>query len=56
MFSAVNMSEMILKEKENRTFLRLLSSPVSAKMYVLSNVAVNIVIMLVQIIVTLVVM
>ncbi|RKN75793.1 ABC transporter permease [Paenibacillus ginsengarvi] len=56
MFSAVNMSEMILKEKENLTFLRLLSSPLSAKMYVLSNVVVNIVIMLVQIIVTLIVM
>lgn len=56
MFSAVNMSEMILKEKENRTFLRLLSSPVSARKYVLSNVVVNVIIMLVQIVATLVVM
>ncbi|WP_211745621.1 ABC transporter permease [Paenibacillus sp. Marseille-Q4541] len=56
MFSAVNMSEMILKEKENRTFLRLLSSPVSARTYVLSNVVVNGMIMLLQIVITLVVM
>ncbi|MBN3522681.1 ABC transporter permease [Paenibacillus apiarius] len=56
MSSAVNMSEMILKEKENRTFLRLLSSPVSARTYVLANMVVNAVIMLLQIGVTLIVM
>lgn len=56
MYSAVSMSEMILKEKENRTFLRLLSAPVSARSYVLSNVAVNVVVMLLQITVTLIVM
>ncbi|BFH11583.1 ABC transporter permease [Paenibacillus melissococcoides] len=56
MYSAVSMSEMILKEKENRTFLRLLSGPVSARTYVISNVAVNVVIMLLQITVTLIVM
>ncbi|GAA3411297.1 ABC transporter permease [Paenibacillus hodogayensis] len=53
MFSAVNMSEIILKDKENRTFLRLLSSPVSAKKYVLSNVVANAVVLLLQIVVTL---
>lgn len=53
MFSAVNMTEIILKEKENRTFLRLLSSPMSARAYVLSNVIVNLIIMLLQIVVTL---
>jgi ABC-2 type transport system permease protein len=52
MFSAVNLSELILKEKENRTFLRLLSSPVSARTYVLSNVIVNIIIMFMQILLT----
>lgn len=56
MFSATNMSELILKEKENRTFLRLLSSPVSARKYVFSNVAVNMLALLVQIAVTLFVM
>jgi len=53
MFSSVNMSEMILREKENRTFLRLLSSPVTAKSYVAANVAVNIVAMVCQIALTL---
>ncbi|MGK5511333.1 ABC transporter permease [Brevibacillus formosus] len=56
MFSAVNMSEIILKEKENRTFLRLLSSPMSARSYVFSNIIVSIIILLLQIIVTLLVM
>nr|WP_254639669.1 ABC transporter permease [Cohnella sp. GbtcB17] len=53
MFSSVNMSEMILREKENRTFLRLLSSPVTARSYVAANVAVNIVAMIGQIALTL---
>ncbi|MCD9022415.1 ABC transporter permease [Cohnella silvisoli] len=53
MFSSVNLTELILKEKENRTFLRLLSSPVSARTYVLSNVIVNILILLIQIVLTL---
>jgi len=56
MFSAVNLSELILKEKENRTYLRLLSSPVSARSYVLSNVLVNVFIVLLQITVTLLMM
>ncbi|NRS49738.1 ABC transporter permease [Brevibacillus sp. HB2.2] len=56
MLSAVNMSEIILKEKENRTFLRLLSSPMSARSYVFSNIIVNMFILLLQIIVTLLVM
>ncbi|GAB1531830.1 MULTISPECIES: ABC transporter permease [Brevibacillus] len=56
MLSAVNMSEIILKEKENRTFLRLLSSPMSARSYVFSNIIVNLFILLLQIIVTLLVM
>ncbi|TVX96844.1 ABC transporter permease [Cohnella terricola] len=52
MFSAVNLTELILREKENRTFNRLLSSPLSARSYVLSNVAVNIIILLLQIVLT----
>ncbi|ASJ57222.1 ABC transporter permease [Brevibacillus formosus] len=56
MFSAVDMSEIILKEKGNRTFLRLLSSPMSARSYVFSNIIVSIFILLLQIIVTLLVM
>lgn len=53
MFSAVNLTEMILREKENRTFLRLLSSPATAKSYVIANVAVNFIVMLCQIVMTL---
>ncbi|MDC2865841.1 ABC transporter permease [Bacillus sp. BP-3] len=52
LFSAVNFSELILKEKENRTYFRLLSTPIDGRKYILSNVAVNMVIMMVQIIVT----
>ncbi|WP_243521511.1 ABC transporter permease [Bacillus pseudomycoides] len=52
LFSAVNFSERILKEKENRTYFRLLSTPIDGEKYILSNVAVNMVIMMVQIIVT----
>ncbi|CAI8745914.1 MULTISPECIES: ABC transporter permease [Bacillus] len=52
LFSAVNFSERILREKENRTYFRLLSTPIDGKKYILSNVAVNMVIMMVQIIVT----
>ncbi|MBB6675016.1 ABC transporter permease [Cohnella nanjingensis] len=53
MFSSVNLTELILKEKENRTFLRLLSSPVSARTYVLSNVLVNLFVIVIQIVATL---
>ncbi|ENQ3079323.1 ABC transporter permease [Bacillus sp. WLY-B-L8] len=52
LFSAVNFSGLILKEKENRTYFRLLSTPIDGRKYILSNVAVNMVVMLVQIIVT----
>jgi len=52
MFSAVNLTELILREKENRTFYRLLSSPLSARSYVISNVTVNMIILLLQIVLT----
>lgn len=54
LFSAVNLSEMILREKERRTYYRLLSSPIHAKQYVTSNVIVNLLVMTAQIVVTLV--
>jgi ABC-2 type transport system permease protein len=53
MTSAINLSELILKNRENRTYFRVLSSPVSARTYVLSNIIVNLCIMLAQIVVTL---
>jgi ABC-type multidrug transport system, permease component len=56
LFSAVNMSNLILKERENRTFLRLLSSPLSARGFVLGNVLVTFIIQALQIVVTLLVL
>ncbi|MEK4062535.1 MULTISPECIES: ABC transporter permease [Paenibacillus] len=56
MTSAVNLSELILKNRENRTYFRILSSPVHARTYVLSNIIVNLLIMIAQIAVTLFVM
>lgn len=56
MFSAVNLSAFMIKEKEDRTYFRVLASPVSAKAYVMSNVAVNMLVLLVQMAIMLVVM
>ncbi|MFF2890820.1 ABC transporter permease [Paenibacillus sp. NPDC057967] len=56
MFSAVHLSAFMIKEKENRTYFRVLASPVSAKAYVTSNVAVNMLVLLVQMAIMLVVM
>lgn len=56
LMSAGNMSEIIIKERENRTYFRLLSSPIDAKKYVFSNIVVNMMVMFVQILITLFVM
>lgn len=56
LFSAATLSGIILKEKENRTYFRLLAAPVTARAYVLSNLIVNFAVMLLQIAVTLLVM
>ncbi|GAA0366825.1 ABC transporter permease [Bacillus horti] len=56
LFSAGTLSGMILKEKENRTYFRLLASPVTSRAYVLSNMIVNLAVMTLQIALTLVVM
>ncbi|GGD76008.1 ABC transporter permease [Paenibacillus nasutitermitis] len=56
LFSAVSLSGIIVKEKENRTYFRLLSAPITARTYVMSNVIVNFVMMMIQIAVTLLVM
>lgn len=53
MTSAVNLSELILVNRENRTYFRILSSPISARTYVISNILVNLCVMFVQIIVAL---
>ncbi|MDQ0062582.1 ABC transporter permease [Paenibacillus harenae] len=56
LFSAVNLSSMILKEKENRTLFRLFAAPITGRAYVGANVIVNVFVMLIQIVVTLAVM
>ncbi|WP_410767984.1 ABC transporter permease [Fontibacillus sp. BL9] len=53
MMSSVNLTELILKHREDRTFFRIISSPVSSKAYAVSNIIVNMIVMLLQIIVTL---
>lgn len=54
--SAGGLSELILKEKENRTYFRIMSTPIDGKKYVLANVIVNMIIMTIQVVVTLTVM
>lgn len=56
LMSAGNMSEIILSEKENRTYFRLLSTPINARTYILSNVIVNMIVMTIQILITLTIM
>ncbi|MED3330438.1 ABC transporter permease [Bacillus thuringiensis] len=54
LFSAANLSGYILKEKEkeNRTYFRLLSTPIDGKKFILSNVGVNMLLLTVQILIT----
>ena len=54
MMSAANLAEIILAEKENRTYFRLLSTPITAGKYIFSNVLVNMMVMLVQVLITLI--
>jgi ABC-2 type transport system permease protein len=56
LMSAGNMSEIILLEKENRTYFRLLSTPINARKYILSNVIVNMIVMTIQVLITLTIM
>lgn len=54
--SASNLSGILIKERENRTYYRLLSSPINPRTYVLSNIIVNLTMMMLQIAVTLLIM
>lgn len=56
LFSAVQLSGRIVAERENRTYLRIMSAPVSARSYIGAHIAVNFSFMLVQIGLTLLVM
>ncbi|MDQ0271474.1 ABC transporter permease [Cytobacillus purgationiresistens] len=54
--SAGTLSSMILKEKENRTYFRLIATPITSKQYVTSNTLVNTLFMIFQVILTIVLM
>lgn len=56
LFSAANLSGMMIKEREERTYLRILASAIKPRTYVLSNIVVNLAIMIMQIVITLLVM
>jgi ABC-2 type transport system permease protein len=49
MLGATTTSNLILKEKRNRTYYRVLSSPVNSKTYLLGNMMANLFIMVVQV-------
>lgn len=48
LFTSASLSGIILKEKENRTYFRLLSTPINATKYVLSNVILNVSMLILQ--------
>lgn len=54
LLGAWSLTETILREKENRTYYRLLSTPVSGVKYVTANMIVNLIMMSIQILITLV--
>ncbi|TLS49040.1 ABC transporter permease [Paenibacillus antri] len=56
LFSAVHQSSAFLREKEHRTYFRILASPASPAAYVVANAAVNFLVLTVQIAVMLFVM
>jgi ABC-type multidrug transport system, permease component len=56
LFGIGNTSELILSEKRNRTFHRICAAPVTARMYLLSNVVANLLIVMIQVCLALLVM
>lgn len=56
MLGAGNTAEMILREKRNRTYYRICSAPVSAKIYLFSNVLANLIMVTLQILAALLIM
>ncbi|MFD0048050.1 ABC transporter permease [Actinomycetes bacterium NPDC127524] len=56
LMGAGNMSEIILSEKQSRTYFRLLSAPVNARQYIASNIIVNMIVMSFQVLLTLILM
>lgn len=53
LMSAGNLSEIILKEKQNRTYFRISTAPISSKKYIMANVILNFVIVSLEIVITL---
>ncbi|MDR9852344.1 ABC transporter permease [Paenibacillus sp. VCA1] len=51
--SASGLAELMLKHRENRTYYRILSSPINARTYVLANIVVNAIVMVAQIVIAL---
>ncbi|MDY0406936.1 ABC transporter permease [Virgibacillus sp. 179-BFC.A HS] len=56
MISASNLSEIILKEKQERTYYRLLASPITTKTYITANLLVNMIVMIIQFLLTLLIL
>ena len=56
MIGAGSFTEIILKEKKNRTYFRICSAPVSSKIYIFSNVISSFVIVAIQAMITLLAM
>ncbi|KKI89068.1 ABC transporter permease [Bacillus sp. SA1-12] len=56
LMSAANLAEIILLDKQNRTYFRLLSTPINARKYLFSNVMVNMIVMTIQVFITLTIM
>ena len=56
LFAAANLSSIMVKEREERTYHRIIASAVPARMYVLANITINLFIMMLQIALTLLLM
>lgn len=53
MLGVGNSAELILKEKRSRTYYRICSAPVNARTYILGNVLANLIIVIIQVLLTL---
>ncbi|GAB6926593.1 ABC transporter permease [Paenibacillus sp. JCM 10914] len=56
LFASASLSGIILKEKENRTYFRMLTTPISGSTYVFSNTLLNLFIMILQVVFTLMIL
>ena len=56
LFFAMTLAGNVLQEKENRTYFRVLTAPITSRSYYVSNMAVHLSVMAVQVTVTLLVM